>query len=132
VTRTVTAGSRLARVRVRASAGAPLAAGIVKHDGVEILQREVGGWGYIASLGDQSLAKDALGLVVFYRIDQRLDLGDDGATLFIRFREGPIDYAFGGVWAQEPGAPTSPAAFRGWLDETLADLDRLVEVSIVR
>jgi hypothetical protein len=128
----ITAGSRLTRVSVRASAGAPLTAGIVKHDGVEVLRREAGGWGYVATLGDQSLAKDALGLVVFYRLDQRLGLGDDGATLFVRFRDGPVDYAFAGVWAQEPGAPTSPTAFRAWLDETLADLDRPVEVSLAR
>jgi hypothetical protein len=122
------AGSRLTHVRVRSTPGAPLAAGIVKHPGVEILRREGETWGYVASFGDQSLAHDALGLVVFYRLDQTLSRGDDGATLYVAFRDGPIDYAFAAIWRQEPGAPSTLEALKAWLDATLETLDRPVQV----
>ena len=114
----IDAGSRLTLVRAKASsADAPLVAGLVRHEGVTVLRDpgvRGGRWAYVATLGAQSEVKDGLGLVLFYPVKAGSTAGEDAHNEYVRFGGGRAAYAFGAVWAQEPGAPISPAAFARW------------------
>jgi hypothetical protein len=120
-------GSRLTHVDARATPSATvLAAGIVKHPNVQVFQDDGGGsaWAYVATLGVQSLNNDTLGLALFWPTADASSTGDDGRSLYVGFKGGRARYAFGAVWALEPGAPSSPQAFEAWLKEEARGLGR--------
>ncbi|WP_165842867.1 DUF4861 family protein [Phenylobacterium deserti] len=128
----ITAGSRLTWVRARAGADAPLAAGLVKHPGVTVLQSASGGdWAYLASWGPQAENRDDLGLALFYRVDEAKP-ADDGRSLYVRFGEPQnVRYAFAAVWTKD-GDIHDLAAFRAELDRTLAELEHPIRVAPLR
>ena len=121
-------GSALTRAQARAQGVAtPLVTGLVKHPGVTVLQGPVQGagaaanaprgWAYIATWGVQSLAKDALGMVLFYRpAAVQGGVQDDGNTLFVRFADPQaMDYAFGAAWAQDQQGVKTLEDFKAWI-----------------
>lgn len=122
-------GSALTHVSARGEGGqSPLLTGFVKHPGVTLVRGEAdaSGWAYIASWGVQSLANDALGLVVFYR-PEAIDGGvrDDGNCVFVIFRDAQnVRYAFGTAWSQDQQGVKSLDAFRTWLDARRAELKK--------
>lgn len=118
-------GSRVTHVEARVTGKAPeMAAGLTRHPGVtRIPTPGKGAWRYIATWGVQSLAKDELGIALFYPADEVAGTGEDDQSLFVRFCDSRfVHYAFAAAWVQEPGAPKDAAAFRKWLDATAAEL----------
>lgn len=119
------AGSRITHVEARVSGKVPaMAAGLTLHPGVSrIASPKRGAWRYIATWGEQSLAKDGLGIALFYPADEVAETGADDQTLYVRFCDPRnIRYAFAAAWVQEPGAPKTERAFRKWLDDTAAEM----------
>lgn len=98
---------------------APFVTGLVVHPAVAVLQEgpDETGWAYIATWGMQSLAKDGLGLAVFYRSDSVAGAPvNDGSTLFVAFNDPEkIAYAFGIAWTQDQQGVKSLPEFRSWL-----------------
>jgi len=118
-------GSRLTNVEARVSGKVPaMIAGLTLHDGVtKIESPKRGKWRYFATWGQQSLAKDDLGIALFYPADEAASTGTDGESLYVQFCDPRnLRYAFGAAWVQEPGAPKTEREFRKWLDDTAADL----------
>jgi hypothetical protein len=118
-------GSRLTHVEAQVTGKAPaMVAGITLHPGVtRIDSPQRGAWRYVATWGVQSLARDELGIVLFYPAGETLAPASDGGSLYVQFRNpARIRYAFAAAWVQEPGAPKTIAAFRAWLDKEAAAL----------
>jgi len=130
---TISAGSALTFVTARAeNAPEPMAAGFARHKGTTLLRSQAAGdWAYVASWGDQSLAKDGLGLILFYRpSDVTSAPTDDGQTVFVTFRDpSQIHYAFAARWVQDQGQVKDQAAFKAWADQTLTTLNAPVKVT---
>lgn len=124
-TYSIAAGSRVTHVDARVSGKAPrMLAGIVQHPGTVKIEGGVGKYHYVASWGDQSLAKDGLGLVLFYRVDEAGGPADQDGSIVIAFCDpARIRYAFAAVWAQEPGAPRTLPELRAWADAEVLRID---------
>lgn len=119
----IKAGSRVTSVSARVHGAAPqMVAGLTLHPGVT---RIAGGgrWRYFGTWGVQSLAKDELGIVLFYRAGDALDVGENAGSLFVAFCDpARIRYAFAAAWVQEPDAPKTLGAFKAWADTIAAEL----------
>lgn len=107
-----------------------LTTGIVKFDGIELMQQEdsQGNWGYIATYGAQTLVhdQDQLGMALFYKLDQ-VELTTEGPhDHLVVFKEdqAPVTYYFLAAWEQEPGGITSKEAFEADLTEKLENLNK--------
>lgn len=122
----IAAGSRVTMVRADASGAVPsMVAGLTLHPGVEVIEGGTGSWRYIATWGVQSLAKDELGIVLFYPAANVAETGQNEGTFFVRFCDtAKIHYGFAAAWIQEPAAPKTAAAFRTWLDKTALEIGR--------
>ncbi len=114
-------GSALTRAQARAQGvQVPLVTGLVRHPGVTVLRGEVTrapGWSYIATWGPQSLAKDGLGLVVFYQ--PALTSGgpqEDQQHVFVRFAQPQaVSYLFGAAWEQDQQGVKTLEGFKTWI-----------------
>ncbi|MES2442422.1 MAG: DUF4861 family protein [Pseudomonadota bacterium] len=124
----ISSGSRVTFVHASVTGAAPqMVAGLTLHPGVHILESTTGKWRYIATWGVQSLAKDELGIALFYPADNVAETGQNNGTFFVRFcNPRRIVYAFAAAWVQEPDAPKSAAAFRQWLDKTASENEHSV------
>ncbi|MBB5213025.1 DUF4861 family protein [Microbulbifer hydrolyticus] len=118
-------GSRLTHVRASTDEGLPgWATGIVRH-GLEpiTLNSPDSEWGYLATWGQQSLADDNLGMVVFFRTADLTAIGDDAYNHLVQLKGGKqAEYYFAGVWRAE--GIDSEAAFREYLQAEVARLNQ--------
>lgn len=123
----ITSGSPLTRVKVKATGDLPLATGIVMPDGAELLQSDNSGsgqWLYIATWGQQqSENKDGLGMALFYRTGQASYRGLANSTHFVRFNSGEFEYAFLAAWELDPQGIKSSEAFVALLEKELQALE---------
>ncbi|MCW3848964.1 DUF4861 domain-containing protein [Sphingomonas sp. LB-2] len=128
------AGSRITEVTADVRGSVPeMIAGIIRHPGVEIVRGASGRWAFIGTWGVQSLAKDELGMVLFYRTDSigALDIGETDISISF-CNPSHFRYAFAAAWIQEPGAPKTRAAFEAWAGSAAADFDRADEAPAAR
>lgn len=126
----IAAGSRITEVEALTTGAVPaMIAGIIRHPGVEIVRGFSDRWAYIGTWGIQSLAKDELGMVLFYRTDAvgALEIGDTDISIHFCDSEH-FRYAFAAAWIQEPGAPKSKPAFEAWAQSTIDAYDRADKV----
>ena len=116
--------SRITEVEATTNGRVPqMIAGIIRHPGVEIVSGKSGKWSFIGTWGVQSLAKDELGMVLFYRTDAASPLRGE-TDISIRFCDRHhFRYAFAAAWIQEPGAPRTLAAFEAWARSAAAEFD---------
>ncbi|MEI9849546.1 MAG: DUF4861 family protein [Sphingomonas sp.] len=121
----ISPGSRLTHVEAHLAGHVPqMMAGLVRHPGTVAVEGGSGKWRYAASWGDQSLAKDGLGLALFFRRDEAGGPADRDGNIAIAFCDrGVLRYAFAAAWVQEPGAPRTLPEYRAWLDATVKELD---------
>ena len=127
------AGSALTTVDAHGDGLAgPVAAGIVHHTGMTVFTSgDPGGdWGYIASWGQQSLAGDNLGMVLFFPEDVvATRFNDDGQTLYVTFRNaGDVHYAFAETWVQDASGVRDLDGFKAWIAATLDGLNHPARV----
>ena len=130
----IEAGSRMTRHDVQLSAALPnLATGIVKLETGEVMTGQTGDYAYLATWGDQSLAEDALGLAVIYRIEDIIEVTEDEHSHVVVLDPGTdkqLTYYFLAAWEQESEAITSQAAFKDYLDDQLVRLTFPLEVEV--
>lgn len=121
----IAAGSRITDVEAITTGAVPrMIAGIIRHPGVEIVAGKAGKWSYIGTWGVQSLAKDELGMVLFYRTDTA-SLVTGETDISVEFCDKHhFRYAFAAAWIQEPGGPKTMAAFDAWAASVTAEFDR--------
>jgi hypothetical protein len=127
-TYSIHAGSRLTHVEATTSGKVPvMVAGLTQHkSAIRIPSPKGKSWRYIATWGEQSLAKDGLGIALFYPADEVEAMGYDDQSLYVRFCDPRhIRYAFAAAWVQEPAAPKDARSFRKWLDETVDALAKM-------
>jgi rhamnogalacturonyl hydrolase YesR len=127
------AGSALTFVDAKGTGmSGPVAAGIVHHKGMTVLQpdKPSGGWSYIATWGRQSLAGDDLGLVLFFPEEAvATRFNDDGQTLFVTFKNAAkVRYAFAQTWVQDATGVRDLDGFKAYIAATLDGLNRPVRV----
>lgn len=131
-TYSIAAGSRITEVEANVRGSVPeMIAGIIRHPSVALVSGKAGKWSYVGTWGVQSLAKDELGMVLFYRTDSVEQTQPRiGATdISISFcRPSHFRYAFAAAWIQEPGAPKTLAAFDAWARSAAAEFDRTDQV----
>ncbi len=119
-------GSRVTEVEAQTSGSVTkMIAGIIRHPGTEIVRGTSGRWSYIGTWGVQSLAKDELGIVLFYPNDTVWHVETGATDISIMFcNPWQFRYAFAAAWIQEPGAPKTLAAFDQWAARITAAYDR--------
>jgi hypothetical protein len=84
-------------------------------------------WGYIATYGQQTLAKkeDNLGMAVFYPLESFDKYVKTKSTHTVVFKKTKsVSYYFLGAWSQEPNGLTTEEAFYQDLDKKLDILDK--------
>lgn len=84
-------------------------------------------WGYIATYGQQTLAKkeDNLGMAVFYPLESFDKYVKTKSTHTVVFKKTKtVSYYFLGAWSQEPNGLTTEEAFYQDLDKKLDVLDK--------
>jgi hypothetical protein len=84
-------------------------------------------WGYIATYGQQTLAKkeDNLGMAVFYPLEIFDKYVKTKSTHTVVFKKTKtVSYYFLGAWSQEPNGLTTEEAFYQDLDKKLDVLDK--------
>ncbi|MFK7949665.1 MAG: DUF4861 domain-containing protein, partial [Saprospiraceae bacterium] len=127
---TIQAGSRLTREDIVLSENLPnICTGIVKHEGTEVFTQKPendNSWGYIATFGKQSLAEDNLGMVVFIKGSQFVDFQEDEYSHIVVLKptdDKKVSYYFAATWEQETDGIKDLAAFKIYLENTVAILN---------
>ena len=123
----ILAGSRLTEHFVSLT-GNPenIVTGLAKyHDTKFIKSNNKKGWNYIALYGKQSLAGDSLGIAVFYKNEQKIELAEDDLSYIVKLKplNGIVDYFFGYAWEQELNGIKNQKEFIKYLDEVLIELN---------
>ncbi len=123
------AGSRLTWVRLHSSdIAGQFCAGIVKHEGTELLKGEMDVTGeaytYIATWGPQSLDGSDLGMAILLKkMDLHRFAEDEFNELAVfKKRVKGVEYAFLAAWSKEPGGIKTRDEFVAYLDETVKNL----------
>ncbi len=128
----ISAGERLTKHSVTIDGNPPnLCTGIVRMDSTVVLSGpSEGGWSYLATWGRQSLAGDSLGLAVFFRNGDRIQMAKDKHSHVVVLKPGggELTYYLAGCWEQEPAGIRTLAAFRAWLDRTVERLDAPLQI----
>lgn len=128
------AGSRLSKQVLTSSA--PIenyATGLIKDEKAVLL---IGGedqtFGYMATYGKQSLNDDNLGIVVFFRNDQKVQITEDpfSHVVVLKPNDNAITYYFAAAWELEPDGITDIEGFKAYLDKTVRELSNPVQVSL--
>jgi hypothetical protein len=132
----ITAGSRLSKNELYIS-GDPsnIVTGLAKYQGTEYFKSTLSGeWSYIALYGNQTLvsAEDKLGIAVFYRTKNLLELSEDELSYVVKLKpeNGKVDYYFCAAWEQEENAIKNLDEFEDYLNETQQLLNNPLAVEI--
>jgi len=105
-----------------------LCTGIVNLPNTVVLKSEsTGKWGYFATFGVQSLQNDNLGMCVFYRNSELLEIAEDkySHVLVLRPEANKLSYYFGAVWEQDSSGIKTEEAFKAFLENQLSYLNWL-------
>jgi hypothetical protein len=132
----IAAGSRLTQVILSTrGAAADFCTGLAKHDGCVLMTSQAlarPGWGYVALYGKQALTGDNLGIAVFYRTADCVQMTEDSLSQIVVLRphKGKVRYYFAAAWEQEPGGVKDAGEFRKFLEGTVRDLDAPVRLVV--
>ena len=132
----IAAGSRLTKCEMQISKGAEnIVTGLAKYNGTDLMKSNFkSGWNYLALYGNQTLVNenDKLGIVVFYRAEDLLELSEDALSYIIKLKpdNGNVTYYFAAAWEQEENGIKNIDEFKKYLDETLITLNNPVIVEI--
>jgi unsaturated rhamnogalacturonyl hydrolase len=130
------AGSRLVDVQLTTSEAIEgICAGIVKEDGVEIIQGEsdgLGEWSYLATWGKQSLDGKTLGMAILFRKDSLAQITDDALNQVVVLKSDnrKYHYRFLAAWEGEPDGIQTLDEFRAYLEEITTRINRPLKVVI--
>jgi hypothetical protein len=103
--------------------------GIVKFDSIPLIQHNTGNkkWSYIATYGMQSLVPDDLGMVIFYKNDDVLEVKDGEFDHLLVFKpsQEPITYYLAGAWSKEKDGVKNKEEFLEYIDAKLNELNQI-------
>jgi hypothetical protein len=133
----ISAGSRLTRHEVMTSAEVDnLCTGIVIDINARFIvpDSQLTGWSYIATYGKQSLAGDNLGMAVFYRTDELIEITEDAFSKVVVLRpsDKKLTYYFMAAWEKELNGIVNEEEFIRNLEETVEMLDNAPLLSLIK
>ena len=110
-----------------------LCTGIVIHENAELFKSENTGhdWDYIATYGNkQSLADDNLGMVVFYRKKDFIQITRDEESHIVVLspKNKTLTYYFGAIWEQGTDQIKTKEEFEKYLNHFLIQLENPIEI----
>ena len=122
------AGSRMTRHQLYLSKEVDnICTGIVKHEKAEKIKQdgEPGKWTYIATYGIQSLAEDNLGMAIFYKSDNLVQLTEDEESHVVVLKPDnkELEYYFAAAWEKEKEGIKNIDEFRDYLEATMTLLN---------
>ncbi len=128
----ITAGSRLSKHAIVID-GEPdnLVTGLAKYDGTSFLMsKNKKGWNYIALYGKQSLAGDDLGIVLFYKQKDLIELTEDNLSHIVKLKpsNGKLEYYLAAAWQKELNGIKNQNEFEKYLIETTEELNNPIKV----
>lgn len=101
--------------------------GIVKNEMAEIIEPDIilGEWTYFATWGMQSLANDNLGMAVFYKSGNLIELSEDKESLVIILKPDnkELKYYLAAAWENEKNGIKNINEFKEYLETTIIKLD---------
>jgi hypothetical protein len=127
------AGSRMTRHKVSLTAAIDnICTGIVRHELAEVVQSDsaAGEWTCFATWGKQSLSDDNLGMAVFYRKGDLIELtGDEEShVIVLRPAGNELEYYFAAAWEHEKGGIKSLEEFKQYLETEVSMLNNPLDV----
>jgi hypothetical protein len=127
------AGSRMTRHQLYLSKEVDnICTGIVKHEMAEkIVQDSVKGkWAYFATYGKQSLANDKLGMAIFYKSDDLVQLteDEDSHVVVLKPDNKELEYYFAAAWENEKEGIKNINQFREYLETAITLLNNPLKV----
>lgn len=128
----IVAGSRLSKHAIVID-GDPdnLVTGLAKHEGTNYIKSNNGkGWNYIALYGKQSLAGDNLGIAIFFKQKDLIEITKDNLSNIVKLKptNGKLEYYFGAAWQQEYNGIKSQNEFEKFLIDTVDELNNSIKV----
>lgn len=129
----IDAGSHLSFQQVFLSADiGNICTGIVKDTAAETIvsKTDNGPWTYFATFGRQSLNNDNLGMVIFYRKADLIELTGDlhSHVLVLRPVQNKLIYYFGAVWEKDVDRISNKEQFSEYLERVKFCLNNLVSI----
>ncbi len=111
-----------------------LVIGIVKHGVARLEYLDADSeWNYLATFGKQSLANDALGMVIFFRHrDLQQTTSDEFNELAILTMNSRLDYYFGARWEGEAKPLHTPKDYLAYLEHMRAELNNPIKVNLIK
>jgi hypothetical protein len=131
----ITAGSRLTFTEIQIDNEADnILTGIVKHENANLIKQESSienDWSYLATFGEQTLFNDNLGMVIFYKNSELLEITEDEYSYIIvlKARNQKASYYFGAAWEKEKNGITGEKDFVSYLNETIQKLNNPIKLS---
>lgn len=118
----IEAGSYLTKYSNKLSEALPnLTTGIVKHADTElkIFDDIKEGWTCLATFGVQTLQNDKLGMCIFFKNEQLIELTEDDYShvVVLSPENNQLTYYFGAAWQQDASGVTSMEEFKTLLKE---------------
>lgn len=131
---TICGGSRLTRVDLRLDGPeAELCTGLADHPDCDFIRSSnEEGWNYIALYGKQSLSGDDLGIAVFYKSEDAVEVTRDSLSRIVVLRPegGRVTYYFAAAWQEEPGGIKNEKEFRAYLKRKVLELNDPVLITL--
>ncbi|KAF0152529.1 MAG: hypothetical protein FD143_845 [Ignavibacteria bacterium] len=128
----ITAGSRLTRHTISVM-GEPenLVTGLAKNSEANLLKCVPhNGWGYLALYGKQSLAGDNLGIAIFFKKKDMIEITQDSVNEIVKLKPNKenLEYYFCAAWEQEPGGIKTQDEFEKYLINVVDELNNTVTI----
>ena len=130
----IMAGSRMTKQKLYIDGDIKnIATGIVKHNDIPLMKGPADTkWGYIATWGLQSLNDDNLGMVVFFKNEDVMEITEDDLSYVVVLNPSEdkmVKYYYAAVWEKENGKTITKEDFKTYLEQSLIVLERPVEIS---
>lgn len=107
---------------------ANLCTGIIKMDSTEVIQcaNAESEWSYFATFGVQSLEKDHLGLVIFYKKSDLLEITSDklNHVIVLKPNGNNLTWYFGANWEQDQSGVKTSKEFKKFIEEQVELLNK--------
>jgi len=126
----ISAGSRLTKVEINITPNSEnICTGFAKHgDCALILDKNNYEWSYIASYGKQSLAGDNLGIAIFFKRTDLINITEDDAShlIVLKPRKQKVTYYFAAAPEMEQDGIKSELEFGKYLHKVILELSNPV------
>ncbi|MGD9928968.1 MAG: DUF4861 family protein [Mangrovibacterium sp.] len=123
----IRAGSYLTKGNLKTSSPVDnLATGIVKLPNTTVLKSgSEGDWAYLATFGVQTLHNDHMGMAIFYKKSDLLEVTEDkySHVVVLKPTNNELTYFYGAAWEQDASKMDSIEKFETFLKKQLALLD---------